>query len=433
MAQFTKGTFLKTKCGEPVKVISYIAGGGQGDVYLVEYRKQKKALKWYKNVGNDPKSFYKNLKQNIQEGAPAPCFLWPEALVTTETDRGFGYIMDLRPAEFQELSKFILAANGAVFPSFKAAVEACLKIVAAFRILHNKGYSYQDINDGNFFINPRTAEVLICDNDNVAPDGFNTGVIGKPRYMAPEIVVGKGNVLPNKGSDRFSLAIILFILLCNDHPLEGKRCVELPCMTLKNAEKLYGSDAVFIYDDNDASNRPVKNIHRNVIERWEYMPTYMKDAFKQAFSKEAMHCPEKRLRELDWLKVLTRFRSEIIKCECGNEIFIEDINKIVCEACGKRTQVSNVFELPEYSIPATKGTWIYRCQLGMCSATTALDPIIHVVTKNGVWAWQNMSGDTIKVTTASGVDKIVRPQEVAPIKSGMVIYPFNNNVKININ
>ena len=30
------------------------------------------------------------------------------------------------------------------------------------------GYSYQDLNDGNFFINPQSGDVLICDNDNVA-------------------------------------------------------------------------------------------------------------------------------------------------------------------------------------------------------------------------------------------------------------------------
>ena len=28
--------------------------------------------------------------------------------------------------------------------------------------------SYQDLNDGNFFIDPQTGKVLICDNDNVA-------------------------------------------------------------------------------------------------------------------------------------------------------------------------------------------------------------------------------------------------------------------------
>ena len=69
-----------------------------------------------------------------------------------------------------------------------------LDICCAFRALHLKGLSYQDLNDGNFFINGETGRVLICDNDNVAPDGDNTtGIRGKARYMAPEVVSGKKN------------------------------------------------------------------------------------------------------------------------------------------------------------------------------------------------------------------------------------------------
>jgi DNA-binding helix-hairpin-helix protein with protein kinase domain len=40
-------------------------------------------------------------------------------------------------------------------------VNAALNITAGFRALHNKGYSYQDLNDGNFFINPQNGNVLI--------------------------------------------------------------------------------------------------------------------------------------------------------------------------------------------------------------------------------------------------------------------------------
>ena len=79
-----------------------------------------------------------------------------------------------------------------------------MNIVTAFRILHNRGYSYQDLNDKNFFVNPQTGDVKIADNDNVAPFGKNMGIMGKPRYIAPEVVVGEN--LPNTASDRYSLA-----------------------------------------------------------------------------------------------------------------------------------------------------------------------------------------------------------------------------------
>ncbi len=59
--------------------------------------------------------------------------------------------------------------QGFVFSSVAALINAGLNMVEGFRALHNRGYSYQDLNDGNFFINPQSGDVLICDNDNVAP------------------------------------------------------------------------------------------------------------------------------------------------------------------------------------------------------------------------------------------------------------------------
>lgn len=37
MAIFEKGTVLKSTFDEPIVIESYIAGGGQGDVYVVQY------------------------------------------------------------------------------------------------------------------------------------------------------------------------------------------------------------------------------------------------------------------------------------------------------------------------------------------------------------------------------------------------------------
>ena len=62
-----------------------LAEGGQGDVYVVKYNGEQKALKWYKpkGMGKKPKAFYENLKSNAMRGAPSPEFLWP--LDVTET------------------------------------------------------------------------------------------------------------------------------------------------------------------------------------------------------------------------------------------------------------------------------------------------------------------------------------------------------------
>jgi len=428
MAQFEPGKIIKTDFGAPIKIIKYLAGGGQGDVYVVEYGGKKKALKWYRNVGKDPAAFYDNLKSNADKGSPDKAFLWPEA-VTEKTEGSFGYIMDLRPDGYHELSEFMLARD-VKFSSFKAAVEACIKTVSAFRILHNKGYSYQDLNDGNFFINPQTGDVLICDNDNVAPNGTAMGVIGKPRYMAPEIVTGSS--MPNSQTDRFSLAVILFIILCMNHPLEGAKSL-VPCLTPHEAEKLYGSEALFICDENDKSNAPVKNIHANVIARWGFMPDYIKEAFLKAFSQQAIKEPGRRLKELDWLKVLVRFRSDIVKCSCENEVFIKNASTTRCDGCGKPMTISHVIALPEYSITAAKGSRVYRCQLGSCNADEALTPVALVVAKPDdptVLGVKNMTSNILKAITPSGKEKQVQPQEVVPFKSGIIIEAYDNKIEL---
>jgi DNA-binding helix-hairpin-helix protein with protein kinase domain len=430
MSIFETGKILKTDFGAPIKILKYLASGGQGDVYIVEYGGKKKALKWYKNAGNDPNAFYDNLKRNADKGSPDKAFLWPEA-VTEKTEGSFGYIMDLRPDGYHELSEFMLARD-VKFPSFKAAVEACIKIVSAFRMLHNNGYSYQDLNDGNFFINPKTGDVLICDNDNVAPNGTNMGIIGKPRYMAPEIVTGKGKVLPNTQTDRFSLAIILFLLLCMNHPLEGAKSL-VPCLTPLDAEKIYGSEALFICDLDDKSNRPVRNIHQNVIARWGYMPEYIKDAFFKSFCQQAIKEPNKRLKELDWLKVLVRFRSDIVKCNCGNEVFVKNATTTICDGCKKPLNIVHSLKLPDYSITAAKGSRIYRCQLGICNADTALTPIALVVAKPdnpNALGVKNMTAQIWKATTPSGKAKQVQPQEVIPFKQGIVIEVYDSKIEL---
>lgn len=430
MALFEPGKVIKTDCGGQIKIVKYLAGGGQGDVYEVNYGGKSKALKWYKTKAlRDPDAFYENLRRNAEKGSPDKAFLWPEA-VTERTEGSFGYIMDLRPEGYYELST-LLGSKEHNFASFKAAAEACIQIVSAFRILHNNGYSYQDLNDGNFFIDPKTGNVLICDNDNVAPNGTNTGILGKPRYMAPEIVVGRGKVLPDTQSDRYSLSAILFLILFLNHPLEGKRWL-VPCMTDDIAEKLYGSEPLFLYDPDNKENAPVKNIHVNVMKRWGFMPDYLKEEFLAAFSQQALKDKNRRPRELDWLKVLVRFRSDIVRCSCGNEVFIQNAATTKCDSCGKPVEVRNTIKLPSYSITAAKGSRVYRCQLGTCNADDALNPVALVVAKpDGTLGVRNMTQNILNALTPSGKSKQVQPQEVIPFKAGIKIEVFEKEIELN--
>ena len=153
MKEFAKGQRIKVVSGGELEVIQKLGQGGQGVVYKVKYNGKELALKWYfENKLNDPDRFYRNIQNNIKKGAPTSAFLWP--LEITEYFEGsFGYLMELRPPEYKDFSLFLLAK--AKFCSINAVVNAALCITNGFRGLHNSGFSYQDLNDGNFFVNPQ--------------------------------------------------------------------------------------------------------------------------------------------------------------------------------------------------------------------------------------------------------------------------------------
>jgi len=356
MADLPKGHTIQTKDFKKVVVIRKLGEGGQGAVYEVDFNGAKKALKWYtgKKIAN-VKKFYENLENNIKKGKPTDAFLWPEA-ITEKQGEAFGYIMDLRTPEYQDFTKFLLGRVG--FESITAMTNAALQITAGFRALHQKGYSYQDLNDGNFFINPKNGNVLICDNDNVSEYGKNSGIAGKARYMAPEIVA-KG-AKPEMQTDAFSLAVVLFMLFTNSHPLEGKAACP-PCMDAKSEKRIYGENPVFVMDPDDDSNRPVQGIHKGVINRWGFLPEYLKDAFRKAFSKELIKEPQKRIIEQDWLRIFIRMRSEIYKCSCGEIYFADPVNPNQCPGCNKKNVFPMYLKTQRYNVAVHQRTRLYAC------------------------------------------------------------------------
>jgi serine/threonine protein kinase len=354
MADLETGYTIKTKGFKQVVVGKKLGEGGQGAVYQVGYDGKQKALKWYsgKKFKNANK-FYANLENNIKKGKPTKAFLWPED-ITEKAGEAFGYIMDLRPAEYKDFTKFLLGKE--TFASITAMCNASLQIIDGFGELHRKGYSYQDLNDGNFFINPKTGDVLICDNDNVSEAGSDSGIAGKARYMAPEIVAGGKK--PNKYTDRFSLAVVLFLLWLKNHPLEGKAAFPV-CMDTEHDKKIYGENPVFIFDPDDSSNRPVQGLNKGAIANWPFLPIYLQEQFTKAFGKEALKEPSKRIIELDFLRTFIRMRSEIYKCSCGEVYFADPANPNPCPKCQKKNSFPLYLKLGKYNIPIHQRTKLY--------------------------------------------------------------------------
>ena len=416
MSELKKGDLVRLDGGETCRILSELGRGGQGIVYAVDYNGGKYALKWYTQKNSD--AFCENLKRNANRPTPNDRFIWPMA-VTESQNGGFGYLMKIRPAGYVDMSKFILVT--ARFADVRAQLNACMQLVKAFLDLHREGYSYQDMNDGNFFINPKTGDVLICDNDNVAPDGADgLGILGKAGYMAPEIVEGQSR--PRKVTDYHSLAVCLFILIYMNRPFEGKRYLSCPCDNDPAlAKQLFGFDAVFIMDPHDKSNAPDPSLHKNVIRRWDIYPRILRDAFCKTFSKVALQGGDCRVKDKDWRDILLQVRADYVKCpKCGKFAFVDpDCVDKKCVYCDNPFGDYRMLRVGKFKIPLMPEQGLYEC---MVNGSTDYDKVVgRTIVKNGEIGLSNNSGESWTVTCLDGSQRVVADGQGMPARKGYKI------------
>lgn len=425
------GESIGLEGGKTAQIVSKLGEGGQGIVYAVKIDGNDYALKWYTCKFQDKDAFRNNLQENIKNGAPDSKFLWPRYL-TEEKAGSFGYVMDLRPKGFSDFSDILNAKVD--FPDTRTIVYAALNIVNAFRELHRKGLSYQDLNDGGFFINVQTGDVLVCDNDNVTPGGIkNPGNVGgKPGYMAPEVF--RGEKFPGVLTDNYSLAVILFKLFCLHDPLMGKAYMESVCITEKREMELYGTNPVFIFDPKNDSNRPVQKIHSNPIKIWPRLPQYIKDAFIKTFV-DGIKNPNVRLPDNEWQKKLLRFLDEILICPvCGNEqaLYQFTTGQPMTFSCQHKFSYPHLLRVKDYGVPLFPGTKIRACHIDISSDDyTQIEGEVTISKKNNsIWGIRNLGEKTWSFSTSDGQLKTIGTNSVVPIASDMEICFGNTTGKV---
>ncbi|MEW4568568.1 protein kinase [Tautonia sp. JC769] len=108
----------------------------------------------------------------------------------------------------------------------RRAVEMIADLAEALEHAHELGIVHRDIKPSNLLIDA-AGEVLIADFGLAQHRGPSDATItevgtimGTPGYMAPEVAAGiNGDVPP--ASDQYSLAVVLFELLCGRRPFQG--------------------------------------------------------------------------------------------------------------------------------------------------------------------------------------------------------------------
>lgn len=420
--ELKKGTVLTSESGYKYTVESLLGEGGQGAVYDVVRDGKHVALKWYHKdkATSDQKKILDNL---IEKGAPDEHFLWPEDLVVTEGGRRFGYIMPIRPKEYKNP---VALMKGTISPSFLTLCKVAYNATLAYQKLHKLGYCYSDISFGNLFFNPKTGDVLICDNDNVSVNGlYASQVLGTPRFMAPEIVVGKAK--PSRNTDLYSLAVLIFYLFIVNHPLEGEQEAKIKCMDIHAMRLIYGSNPIFIFDPNNKTNRPVPGYQDNANIYWDIFPQNVKDLFIESFTT-GLKDPRQRVTENTWLDVFANLITGIIRCpSCKYEIFYDESKEKLgvahtCWHCSSVAKVPTKMIIGKNKILLNTNSKIYAKHTeGNTDMTTITGEVSINPNDPTMWGIKNLTQGNWTYIQEDGSQIPVPPQRSAQIKPNVKI------------
>ena len=382
-----KNTLLRSSGGR-VRVIEYITSGGQGEVYKVELGASLYAMKYY-HKRLSTRANKENVAKLIKSKKKSTTFAWPLYLV--ENGERFGYIMELIPEGYHNISEWI---GGRFDTTLEALIKACIDISGGFQLLHREQLSYKDISPSNVYFNKYSGKALIIDNDNITKNLDGTGIIGTPSYMAPELLA-KEKRDPSRITDLHSLATLLFQMMFIEHPLHGKKeyNIDYQRENLKDVrDYLYSpNNAQFIFEDSTNLDRyiePMVESHQNARTLWEMYPEYIRALFIRAFTLGIKE-PHQRPTAEEFKEAFTRLLASLYTCpSCGmphfydHEVFCRQTNGTPkCKRCGKSTFYPRI-KIGENVVVLSDGEILYSSYFDS-SVDEALEPVLRTEYKNG--------------------------------------------------
>lgn len=421
----TVGDRFHSMNGQRSGVLGELLGqGGQGAVYRCTFGSGDYAVKWYHDYYVDiDKSLKGRLKKAIARGAPDKRFLWPLELVAhPKRPSCFGYIMGLRPSEFQSIRELLASPPKRIELSLEKRLYICWQIADSFLSLHAYGFCYQDINFGNFFIHPASGRVMICDNDNVNVDGAQASVYGTRKFMAPEIV--RREATPNSRTDLYSMAVLFFYILVGWHPLDGKREAEAKLLTQEMEYDLYGANPLFMFDANDTTNGPLSPLHDMLVCRWKSLPGQARALFRQAFGA-GLHNSNGRVIEKSWLRLFEGFQRAGFSChECRyghiHDIDNPELNRS-CVYCSAPLHLPPMLRIGAKSIALNKDAVVTQADFGNLDAPRweSLAVLVEHPTQPDIVGLRNTTSEPWRARTKAGNQTLVSPGRTVLLSNGL--------------
>jgi serine/threonine protein kinase len=231
-------------------------------------------------------------------------------------------------------------------------LRICVLISRATKRFHAAGLAHSDLSYKNVLVDPVGGNACIIDIDGlVVPGRFPPDVIGTPDFIAPEVIKTQfldrkdpKRFLPSINTDRYALAVLIYMYLFLRHPLKGKK-IHDPGDIDRDEQLSMGEKALFVEHHGDVSNsidvdslRP-EELFWGDTGKLPYTVSglYLSKLFERAFI-EGLHTPEARPSADEWEQALVKTVDLIqpcanSSCEQGWYVF-DNSTKPKCPFCG---------------------------------------------------------------------------------------------------
>jgi DNA-binding helix-hairpin-helix protein with protein kinase domain len=407
-------------------VIKKIGEGTQGEVYLVRSPDEEKTVKWYKPGQATPEqraAVQYLVRTGPPYGAAGRRFIWPLDLVTAPDSKQFGYLMDLIDTQkFSELGE--VWAHIKPVPNLSALCEISYQLANSYRALHLSGHCYRDISAGNLMFDPKTGNVLICDNDNVGVNRQSRcQVWGTMEYMAPELI--RGNADPSTVTDLHALSVLLFYLWVWHHPFHGEMEYQYHCWDIPAKKQVYGIDPVFVFDPDNPKNRLPQDPDYTVARRrWALCPPDLQTFFIRAFTGGLFN-PDLRVTEGEWQSIFHALKDTLVQCpKCHAENFtsLQD-SRVSCWHCHTDIPVPPYLAIQRSTSPGylalSLGTTILERHIqgvnGAQEGDIVLARVVPHPTISGAAGIRNLTDRTWQAVFPKGTVSAVPPGRAVPL------------------
>lgn len=242
--------------------------------------------------------------------------VWPALGVVTPVYRDAFYFRDRFGNKAEKEVKWFTGGKASRFVpreeqgTLLGRMRVAVRLARAIRRMHFAGLAHSDLSNKNVLVDPKGGDACVIDIDSLVVPGIAPpSVLGTPGYIAPEVLAGK--TVPSIATDRHALAVLLYQLLLQRHPLQGTR-VNSSRSAEEDETLSMGARALFIEHPTDRSNPPAQPIR----VRYSQLGPHLAPLFEKSFV-HGLHAPTRRADAAEWESALYHTMAMLAPTQSG--------------------------------------------------------------------------------------------------------------------